>query len=391
MTEGHSKVGENTTHPCLYIRTIDDALKVLEAARSNVLPLIRHRLRAQERAQLKSGNVFVWEESSRDCLEGGLVRWTEGRKWSQSRFRRDFFVYKEKLGIVGKTKSERCLVRSSSICTSDKCKENVHKLTKKTYSTVLIMPGSSVARKWHLVAYFSDCDKDRLPVIENYEYLKYIQVPPDVFLTTHKLPCRLQSIQSPHHSRDIVEQKARMEGSRPISTMTRRPAAHLKITETTAGEYGAKLLVNTTFLRSGYLHISVTGTSTPPPHHKLQVEAAEHSPDAVPDRYSQFFRGQAGYYLDTGAEAPKYFRITHTYLSDQDFLESGEKKKKLTAIAEEKIPDHSNDGSSFLEGSYSGAVNYIDFNLSICTRHDKISGIGGPTNEINYTLVRKLD
>ncbi|KAJ7205902.1 Gti1/Pac2 family-domain-containing protein, partial [Mycena rebaudengoi] len=204
------------------IRNIDDALKVLEAARSNVLPLIRHRLCAQERAQLKSGNVFVWEESSRDCPEGGLVRWTEGRKWSQSRFRRDCFIYKEKLGFVGKTKSQRldftcyrkCLIRSSSICTSDKCKEHVHELTKKTYSTVLCMPGSSVARKWHLVAYFSDCDKDRLPVIENYEYLKYIQVPPGVFLTTHKLSCSPQSIQSPHHSHDI-DQKTYMKANRP--------------------------------------------------------------------------------------------------------------------------------------------------------------------------------
>ncbi|KAJ7235394.1 Gti1/Pac2 family-domain-containing protein, partial [Mycena rebaudengoi] len=205
------------------IRNIDDALKVLEAVRSNVLPLIRHRLCAHERAQLKSGNVFVWEESSRDCPEGGLVRWTEGRKWSQSRFRRDCFIYREKLSFVGKTKSQRltarhrCLIRSSSSCTSDKYKEHVHELTKKTYSTVLCMPGSSVARKWHLVAYFSDCDKDRLPVIENYEYLKYIQVPPGVFLTTHKLPYSLQSIQSPHHSRDIADQKTYMKASRPPS------------------------------------------------------------------------------------------------------------------------------------------------------------------------------
>ncbi|KAJ7265546.1 hypothetical protein C8J57DRAFT_1718228 [Mycena rebaudengoi] len=55
------------------------------------------------------------------------------------------------------------------------------------------MPGSSVARKWHLVAYFSDCDKDRLPVIENYD---------------------LQSIQSPHHSHDI-DQKTYMKANRP--------------------------------------------------------------------------------------------------------------------------------------------------------------------------------
>jgi hypothetical protein len=41
-------------------------------------------------------------------------------------------------------------------------------------------------------------------------------------------------------------------------------------------------------------------------------------------------------------------------------------RKKLTAIAEEKILAYPNDGSSFLEGSHSDA----EFNLSICIRHD---------------------
>jgi hypothetical protein len=62
------------------IRNVADAHKVLEAVRLNILPLIRRRLVAHERAQLKSGNVFVWEESE-DSDEGGLVRWTEGRRW----------------------------------------------------------------------------------------------------------------------------------------------------------------------------------------------------------------------------------------------------------------------------------------------------------------------
>lgn len=62
------------------IRDVADAHKVLEAVRLNILPLIRRRLVAHERAQLKSGNVFVWEESE-ESDEGGLVRWTEGRRW----------------------------------------------------------------------------------------------------------------------------------------------------------------------------------------------------------------------------------------------------------------------------------------------------------------------
>ena len=62
------------------IRDVVDAHKVLEAVRLNILPLIRRRLVAHERAQLRSGNVFVWEEAD-DIDEGGLVRWTEGRRW----------------------------------------------------------------------------------------------------------------------------------------------------------------------------------------------------------------------------------------------------------------------------------------------------------------------
>lgn len=44
-----------------------------------MLPLIRRRLTASEREQLISGNVFVWEEAEND---GGLLRWTDGRRWS---------------------------------------------------------------------------------------------------------------------------------------------------------------------------------------------------------------------------------------------------------------------------------------------------------------------
>lgn len=33
-----------------------------------------------EREQLQAGNVFVWEEAE-DSDEGGLLRWTDGRRW----------------------------------------------------------------------------------------------------------------------------------------------------------------------------------------------------------------------------------------------------------------------------------------------------------------------
>lgn len=63
----------------LDVRDAKDAHIVLEAVRLNMLPLIKRRLTASEREQLVSGNVFVWEEAEND---GGLLRWTDGRRWS---------------------------------------------------------------------------------------------------------------------------------------------------------------------------------------------------------------------------------------------------------------------------------------------------------------------
>lgn len=62
----------------LDVRDAKDAHIILEAVRLNMLPLTRRRLAASEREQLVSGNVFVWEEAEND---GGLLRWTDGRRW----------------------------------------------------------------------------------------------------------------------------------------------------------------------------------------------------------------------------------------------------------------------------------------------------------------------
>jgi len=96
------------------IRDVHDAHIVLEAVRRNVLPLIKRRLLASERDQLQSGHVYVWQEAQND---GGLLRWTDGRRWSssanvtfpilltierrsQSRMRGDHLFYEEKIEIT---------------------------------------------------------------------------------------------------------------------------------------------------------------------------------------------------------------------------------------------------------------------------------------------------
>ncbi len=62
----------------LDLRDAADAHVVFEAVRLNLLPLIKRRLTTEEREQLSSGNVFVWEEAEH---KGGLERWTDGRRW----------------------------------------------------------------------------------------------------------------------------------------------------------------------------------------------------------------------------------------------------------------------------------------------------------------------
>ncbi|KAK7051982.1 Gti1/Pac2 family-domain-containing protein, partial [Favolaschia claudopus] len=177
------------THPALHIRDITDAHRVLEAVRMKILPLIRKRLAAHERAQLRSGNVFVWEESEN---QDGLVRWTEGRRWSQSKMRGDCLFYEEKIGTTEEEKQAKAVRRvmkgsasSEPMPMAPKRKDRPAKvdgLIKQTYSVLVQMPGSARTKKWHLVAYYTPRDASHLPVVEDYEYLKDIRVPDGIFL-----------------------------------------------------------------------------------------------------------------------------------------------------------------------------------------------------------------
>ncbi|KAJ7776806.1 Gti1/Pac2 family-domain-containing protein [Mycena maculata] len=213
--------GPYVTHPSLHIRDVADAHKILEAVRLNLLPLIRRRLVAHERAQLKSGNVFVWEESE-DSDEGGLVRWTEGRRWSQSRMRGDCLFYEEKIETTHEEKQAKAARRASkasdlpiTVPPPPKRKDRPSKidgLTKQTYSVIVNMPGTHISRKWHIVAYFSACDYTRLPVIDNYDYLRCIRVPEGVF-TSSRTMCSNHE-RYPSHSDELDS----MRGSQsPVS------------------------------------------------------------------------------------------------------------------------------------------------------------------------------
>ena len=46
----------------LRVRTTADALIIFHAVRHDILPIVRRRLDAEERRNIRSGDVFVWEE-----------------------------------------------------------------------------------------------------------------------------------------------------------------------------------------------------------------------------------------------------------------------------------------------------------------------------------------
>lgn len=72
------------------ISNTTDALRVFDLSRRNMLPRVRRRFTDAERAKIRSGSVFIFEEE-----ESGIRRWTDGRLWSPSRILGNFLIYRE--------------------------------------------------------------------------------------------------------------------------------------------------------------------------------------------------------------------------------------------------------------------------------------------------------
>ena len=71
-----------------YVETTGDALRLIQAARSGMIPRITRRLNELERrSMIRSGAIFVFSVE-----ESGIKRWTEGLQWSPSRIAGNFLV-----------------------------------------------------------------------------------------------------------------------------------------------------------------------------------------------------------------------------------------------------------------------------------------------------------
>ncbi|KAJ3261508.1 hypothetical protein HK103_005343 [Boothiomyces macroporosus] len=67
------------------IETVRDVVLVLEAIDRGILQLVHKRI---ERDKVMAGNVYVYKSNS------GIIRWTDGLKWSPSRIYNIYLVYR---------------------------------------------------------------------------------------------------------------------------------------------------------------------------------------------------------------------------------------------------------------------------------------------------------
>ncbi|KAL1747395.1 Gti1/Pac2 family-domain-containing protein [Schizophyllum fasciatum] len=155
------------------IRSTQDALQIFSAVARHMLPLITHRLDADERRQICSGNVYVWEERSADTAGMGMERWTDGLSWGPSRVRDEFLYYQQKdLEVVteGRAGSSQHLMRYHVTLPQDRRR--------------------CASRKWHMsefcarTAYFSQSTLDSLRSVESIPGVGDVPVPEGWFRGT---------------------------------------------------------------------------------------------------------------------------------------------------------------------------------------------------------------
>ncbi|KAL1673048.1 Gti1/Pac2 family-domain-containing protein [Schizophyllum commune] len=177
------------------IRSTQDALQVFSAVARHVLPLITHRLDAEERRAICSGNVYVWEERSADTAGMGMERWTDGLSWGPSRVR-DVRRYIASLWAFvtwahrNSSTTSRKIWRSSRKVARDphsiSCAA-ADRLIKQTYSVHVTLPRDrqrGTSRKWHLTAYFSQSTLDSLRSVESIPGVGDVPVPEGWFRGT---------------------------------------------------------------------------------------------------------------------------------------------------------------------------------------------------------------
>ncbi|PPQ98748.1 hypothetical protein CVT24_003445 [Panaeolus cyanescens] len=129
-----------------YIQTINHAHQLFFAVVQGRLPLVQRRLNLEEMRNIKSGDIYVWEDKIMTPNEFLQVpRWVDAKTWGPSRVQDGFLVYQQRLS------ANQGLPYSSNKDISTK----IEPLVKKTYSayTTLFTTGTRI--KLNMIAYFT--------------------------------------------------------------------------------------------------------------------------------------------------------------------------------------------------------------------------------------------
>ncbi|KAI0745266.1 Gti1/Pac2 family-domain-containing protein [Earliella scabrosa] len=168
----------------VHIRSAADAHKLFYAVQLGHLPKIEKRLDANERAALRPGDVYVWEEKgpNADSFSVSMERFTEGKSWTASRVREDFLMYFEspRKGKGNARTSENQVVRPGEQdlyikLTYSVIREDLNKDSKDTDDKQKKPP------KWHMNAYFTKLTEGQLRTIDDIPLLRDLVVPEGIF------------------------------------------------------------------------------------------------------------------------------------------------------------------------------------------------------------------
>ncbi|KAF5328501.1 hypothetical protein D9758_017328 [Tetrapyrgos nigripes] len=168
------------------IRSTRDALQVFYGVATNKLPLITRRLDVEERRAIIPGNVYVWEErgANTETIGIGMERWTDGMGWGPSRVRDEFLFYHQKESDAeeeaGVSPWAQLLSRRRDMPSRFSRDAEPERLVKQTYSVHVSLPADrhrGIVRKWHLTAYFSQEQLNKLATIESIRGIGDVVVP----------------------------------------------------------------------------------------------------------------------------------------------------------------------------------------------------------------------
>ncbi|KAI9190323.1 Gluconate transport-inducing protein [Blastocladiella emersonii ATCC 22665] len=177
------------------IRSLDDALRVVEAARTGVLPRVTRRLTDDERASLiKSGAVFCFEEH-----ESQVRRWADSRLWSSSRMKGSFLLYQElpPQNDASATASSPTSPTNTAASSPDPSGTDAGDSSSSAGKTLLKKRALSLTtlygQKLRLISYYTDEDTapGRLPTVDSDDRLAQLELPEGMYFSCNDTPVAL--------------------------------------------------------------------------------------------------------------------------------------------------------------------------------------------------------